>query len=276
MSRARLIKPTFFTNETLAELPPYARLLFIGLWTLADREGLLEDRPKRIKAEVFPYETISVEPLLRRLHEAGFIVRYQSEGMSVIAIPSFLRHQKPHQREAASELPKADLGRASGEPSHDLGAEEFRLGTKEALPSPAVVVTGNRLLDPVVVPPEPLDSDESPAQGGLLDLAFGSVMTALSEVRVGLSERIAEQVKDRLDRGIPSAWLIEAIGLAQGKDLPWDYARGTVDRWVSEGKPKAKLPTEKPWGMRGLSLDDPNYVGPDLATIEALVAAGEL
>lgn len=276
MARARLIKPTFFTNETLSDLPPHARLLFIGLWTLADREGLLEDRPKRIKAEVFPYETINVPQLLSRLETAGFIVRYQSEGVAVIAIPSFLRHQKPHQREAPSELPKADLRRALGEPSHSLGAEEIRLGTTKAMSSPAV--TGNRLLDPVVVTgtPEPVDSDESPAQGGLQDLAFGSVMTALEEHGIGMSERIVEQVKYRLDRGVPAEWLVEAIGVAKGRDLPWDYARGTVDRWLSEGKPKPKAPVEKPWGMRGLSLDDPNYVGPDLATIEALFAAGEL
>ena len=49
MARARNIKPGFFKNEFLAEMPCEVRLLFIGLWTLADREGRLEDRPKRIK-----------------------------------------------------------------------------------------------------------------------------------------------------------------------------------------------------------------------------------
>ncbi len=50
--RARGIKPAFFKNEELAELGTVAQLLFIGLWCLADREGRLEDRPKRIGAEV--------------------------------------------------------------------------------------------------------------------------------------------------------------------------------------------------------------------------------
>ena len=54
MARARNIKPAFFKNETLVELPVETRLLFIGLWTLADREGRLEDRPKRIKMEIYP------------------------------------------------------------------------------------------------------------------------------------------------------------------------------------------------------------------------------
>ena len=52
MARARNIKPGFFDNETLGELPALTRLLFIGLWCLADREGRLQDRPKRIKKEL--------------------------------------------------------------------------------------------------------------------------------------------------------------------------------------------------------------------------------
>ena len=46
MARARNIKPGFFRNADLVEMPIEARLLFIGLWTLADRSGRLEDRPR--------------------------------------------------------------------------------------------------------------------------------------------------------------------------------------------------------------------------------------
>ena len=38
-----------------------ARLLFVGLWTIADRNGRLEDRPKRIRAELFPYDEIDAD-----------------------------------------------------------------------------------------------------------------------------------------------------------------------------------------------------------------------
>ena len=37
MARARNIKPGFFTNDVLADCDPLARLLFAGLWTVADR-----------------------------------------------------------------------------------------------------------------------------------------------------------------------------------------------------------------------------------------------
>lgn len=54
MARARNIKPGFFKNELLAEMPPEIRLLFMGLWCIADREGRFEERPKKIKMELFP------------------------------------------------------------------------------------------------------------------------------------------------------------------------------------------------------------------------------
>jgi hypothetical protein len=70
MARARNIKPSFFTNEELVELPFSTRLLFIGLWTLADREGRLEDRPKRIKMAIFPADNIDVDAALGELESS--------------------------------------------------------------------------------------------------------------------------------------------------------------------------------------------------------------
>lgn len=105
MARARLLKPGFFTNEELCELPMAARLLFAGLWTLADREGRLDDRPKRIKAEVFPYDRVNVEWMLDKLEEVGFIQRYEIGQGAFIQIVNFEKHQHPHPHEPASVIP---------------------------------------------------------------------------------------------------------------------------------------------------------------------------
>lgn len=107
MARARNIKPSFFLNEHLAELDPLARLLFIGLWCIADREGRLEDRPKRIKAEVLPYDSCNVEKLLEDLASGPdpFITRYEVGGNKYILINNFKKHQNPHQNEKASVIP---------------------------------------------------------------------------------------------------------------------------------------------------------------------------
>jgi hypothetical protein len=105
MARARNIKPGFFKNENLAECSPWARLCFAGLWTLADREGRLEDRPKRIKGELFSFDTIDVDPLLAELEQWGFIRRYTVNGNKFIEICSFSKHQNPHHKEVASVIP---------------------------------------------------------------------------------------------------------------------------------------------------------------------------
>lgn len=108
MARARQLKPSFFTNEALSALPSSARLLFSGLWTIADREGRLEDRPSRIKVELLPYDRVKVDGLLGKLHDAGFIVRYESGGNRYIQIVNFAKHQNVHPNEVASVIPAHD------------------------------------------------------------------------------------------------------------------------------------------------------------------------
>jgi hypothetical protein len=108
MARSRNIKPGLFKNELLAEQTIFSRLLFIGLWTLADREGRLEDRPRRIKMELFPCDSDDIDAGLSSLSSNGFIVRYEANNVKVIQIVNFLKHQTPHGTEKDSELPDQD------------------------------------------------------------------------------------------------------------------------------------------------------------------------
>lgn len=103
--RARDIKPGFYKSDQLAECSMAARLLFPGLWMLADREGRLENRPRKIKAEIFPFDDVDVAPLLVELENAGLIRTYEVNGTALVWIPQFKRHQSPHKNEKSSELP---------------------------------------------------------------------------------------------------------------------------------------------------------------------------
>jgi len=106
MARSRNIKPGFFTNDELAECSAYARLLFAGLWTIADKEGRLDDRPKKIKALVLPFDTVDCDELLTQLHAKNFITRYSVEGSDYIQINNWKKHQNPHCKESASDIPE--------------------------------------------------------------------------------------------------------------------------------------------------------------------------
>jgi len=108
MARTRSVKPSFFKNEYLAECEPMARLLFVGLWTLADRDGRLELRPLRIKAEIFPYDNCDIGGLLQQLADRGFVRAYESGDVRVLEIPKFAEHQRCHPDERAEGLPPPD------------------------------------------------------------------------------------------------------------------------------------------------------------------------
>lgn len=109
LARARNIKPGFFTNDQLAEVSALGRLLFIGLWCMADRAGRLEDRPKKIRAEVLPYDDCDPDALLSELAHRGFILRYTYNNCNYIQIVKFEKHQNPHVKEGQSTIPAPDL-----------------------------------------------------------------------------------------------------------------------------------------------------------------------
>lgn len=134
MARIRTIKPDFFKNEQLSELSAIARLLFIGLWTQADREGRMLDRPKRLKAEIFPYDNVDLEKELSRLQSAGFINRYKVGDLKVISIHKFTKHQRITGSEAdtKSELPAPPTAAQQCEEAEGNTEENFG-NTKEAL-----------------------------------------------------------------------------------------------------------------------------------------------
>lgn len=108
MARTRSIKPSFFKNEYLAECEPMARLLFVGLWTLADSQGRMEFRPLRIKAELFPYDNCDILGLLKQLADRGFVRAYESGDVKVLEIPTFGEHQRCHPDERDEGLPPPD------------------------------------------------------------------------------------------------------------------------------------------------------------------------
>lgn len=104
--RARNIKPSLFKNEVLGVADPLLTILFEGLWCEADRDGRLEDRPLRLRAEILPYRhDADVDQMLSWLDEHNFICRYSVGGKRVIQILKFSEHQRPHANEVDSVLP---------------------------------------------------------------------------------------------------------------------------------------------------------------------------
>ena len=124
MARSRNIKPGFFLNDDLAELPFETRLLFIGLWCHADKAGRLTYRPKKIRAGIFPYESFDVSSMLNALFEKEFIQIYTVERHRYIQITNWDKHQSPHHKEVESILPECNSLNSNNIPSMDQASDK--------------------------------------------------------------------------------------------------------------------------------------------------------
>jgi hypothetical protein len=119
MARIRYLKPSFWKDEDIAELPYQIRLFYIALWNFADREGRLEDRPKWLQVEIFPYEKVDIEKMLQQLTKPKsnsnrpFIKRYSVGGKKYIQILAWQEHQRPHHQEPESKIPPPSFAETS-------------------------------------------------------------------------------------------------------------------------------------------------------------------
>src|SRR5262245_9182957 len=148
MPRLRTLKPGFFENEELAQIEPLGRLLFCGLWCIADRRGRLEDRPARIKVQLLGYDTCDVNELLDSLAAHGFIVRYEVEERSYIQVVNFEKHQNPHLKEAESTIPAPGQHQAST--SKEGASTVPAPGQHDASTVLSVRSLGSSYLDPTI------------------------------------------------------------------------------------------------------------------------------
>ena len=162
MPRIRSVKPDFFTDSDLCELPPLHRLLFEGLWCHSDREGRLEDKPREIKVKVLPFDACDIDAMLDDLAKAkqgrGFIVRYEGDGKRLIECRNFPKHQKIHRDEKASAFPPPPKHPGSREIALQTPSEP---GNREAkVPVSCLLSLGDGLLSPVSQPPPEKPGEE--------------------------------------------------------------------------------------------------------------------
>lgn len=131
MARSRNIKPGLFQNDELAELEPIDRLFFIGLWTICDYKGCLEYRPKKIKAQILPYDNADVEEIAINLDKSGFVSIYSNADKKYLKVLNFSKHQNPHknERDAGSTIPDIDSEGSTGCENKGLQEKPDKIGT---------------------------------------------------------------------------------------------------------------------------------------------------
>lgn len=99
--RIRSIKPEFWRSQDMANRSFFTRLLFVGLWSYVDDNGVGMDSVPLIRADLFPLDddvqTISklIAGALTELSVSGQVTRYEgSDGRHYLFIDGFSTHQK--------------------------------------------------------------------------------------------------------------------------------------------------------------------------------------
>ena len=98
--RIRTIKPEFWRSEDIAALSIEDRLLFIGLWSYVEDNGVGRDEPQLIQCDLYPLDTFTEASVrthggLMRLSQQGLITRFEGpDGRRYLQINSWDKHQK--------------------------------------------------------------------------------------------------------------------------------------------------------------------------------------
>ncbi|MCW4458164.1 hypothetical protein [Microbacterium sp. MPKO10] len=117
--RIRSIKPEFWRSDDVNEMSIEDRLLFIGLWSYVDDNGVGIDRVSDVCADLFahdlsvsPHDTLMrVKAGLNRLHTQGVISRYEVGAKRFLHIANWSKHQRIN-RPSPGRYPLPDKGTA--------------------------------------------------------------------------------------------------------------------------------------------------------------------
>lgn len=259
MARIRNLRPAFFKDEHLTELPALTRILFQGLWTLADRAGNLEDRPRFIKVEVLPYDDCDIYSMLDELHAKGFIRRYLVDDAPYIHIPKFTAHQRVSGDEAKAptvipppEEPGTKRPRSKSEASSKhVSGRSTEIGVLST-------EIGERRTEPLalVVPVVPFDPDH-----GAMPTRRRNPAMAWEGQREGLGvpAKLHADLLSRMatpDERVLFAWYAETERAWQGKAVGatcWQFWNARFGEWQGLDAARAALtpaPTKRsPWDV---------------------------
>lgn len=111
MPRIRTIKPSFWGSAATAQLSRDARLLSIGLISLADDDGRFLASTTAVNGYVFPNDELpsaKVRKWMDELAKVGLIHEYQRDGVRYGCFPSWHEHQVIN-RYTPSSLPEPDV-----------------------------------------------------------------------------------------------------------------------------------------------------------------------
>ena len=111
MARKRMVDPNIWQSEDFSKLSTLAKLVFIGLFSLADDEGRGRANPMYLKSSLFPYNedmrSADIEKTLSEISSNMSVVFYSCNGSNYYSLLSWYNFQRID-KPTSSQLPAFD------------------------------------------------------------------------------------------------------------------------------------------------------------------------
>lgn len=111
MARKRMIDPNIWQSEDFSKLSTLGKLVFIGLFSLADDEGRGRSNPVYLKSTLFPYEegirSADIDKTLSEISSNMSVIFYSCDGSSYYSLYNWNTWQKID-RPTESKIPEYD------------------------------------------------------------------------------------------------------------------------------------------------------------------------
>lgn len=109
MARKRMIDPNIWQSEDFSKLTTLAKLIFIGLFSLADDEGRGRCNPVYLKSTLFPYEegirSADIDKTLSEISSNMSVLFYSHDGSNYYSLYNWNTWQKID-KPSASKIPE--------------------------------------------------------------------------------------------------------------------------------------------------------------------------
>ena len=285
MARIRSVHPGLFTDEAFAHLSDAAQILWIGIWTECDDQGVFEWKPGTLRMRLRSAKDGSVEPLLAELEAADCIRSYEHEGRKFGVVRNFKAWQRPKKPNSVYFMPPQLRTYVNSKPgSSELDDDEGPTVPPKSEKSPQmddeggrrekdIVVSHTRDLDAALREAAGWQSDPSPnlfvtgpiealiGAGADLDADVLPTIRALAPRCTGRKNWkffVAAIAQARDDR-IAASKIVNGASHATGSRNPQPQRRSTVDtilETLSGGIGEGDAPAGEPRAGDGLHAAD--------------------
>ena len=226
--RIRSIKPEFWRSTDVTGLPMDLRLLFVGLWSYVDDNGVGIDDDRLIQSDLFALEDDPtavrawIRDSLATLSRGGLIHRYQAAGKRLIFVTGWDHQRIDKPAKPRWPRPENRPPTSPDDPAHDPFATPSRDRRDTLAPGTGEQGNGGTGI-PTALPAEPQTasaSDEQPAEripagpgatGPNAKLAW----TAVNATAAGLPQQVRGQLArvaaQLLDDGTDGSTLTTAL-----------------------------------------------------------------